>query len=134
MPPQQTECLVIKTEIDVVLVRQAVRKAAIAQTFSLVEQTKLVTAASEIARNTLDYGGGGEAIIDTLSDGMRRGVRISFIDHGPGIPDIEQALRDGFTTGGGLGHGLGGAKRLVGSFDIVSQVGVGTTVTIARWK
>ncbi len=134
MPTQQTERLAIATETDVVLVRQAVRKAAIGQAFSLIDQTKLVTAASEIARNTLDYGGGGEAHVELLTDGVRRGVRIVFVDHGPGIPDIELALRDGFTTGGGLGHGLGGAKRLVQDFDIVSTVGVGTTVTIARWK
>ncbi len=134
MPILTSERLAIAVETDVVLVRQAVRKAAVLQKFSLIDQTKLVTAASEIARNTLDYGGGGEAVIDCLLEFPRHGVRVAFTDHGPGIPDIDQALRDGFTTGGGLGHGLGGAKRLVEEFSIDSVVGSGTTVRIARWK
>ena len=100
---------------------------------SLVDQTKLITAASELARNALDYGKGGHADIETITE-ARRGVRIVFRDKGPGIPDIPQALTDGFTSGHGLGHGLGGAKRLVDDFDIKSEVGQGTTVTIARWK
>ncbi len=134
MPLLRREQVPIRTETDVVLVRQAVRRMAIEQGFSLVEQTKLVTAASELARNTLEYGLGGDAILDALVDGVRRGVQVVFEDHGPGIADIEQAMTDGFTTGGGMGHGLPGARRLVETFSITSVVGQGTTVTIARWK
>jgi serine/threonine-protein kinase RsbT len=101
---------------------------------SLVDQTKIVTAASELARNTIDYGGGGEAVLELVEDGGRRGVRLTFADQGPGIADIEQALRDGYTSGGGLGLGLGGARRLVNDFSIESTVGVGTKISIARWK
>ena len=115
-------------------VRQATREAAVAQGFSLVDQTKLVTAASELARNTRDYGGGGEVEITRLSEPLRRGVRLIFTDKGPGIADIEQALRDGYTSGGGLGLGLSGAKRLSNDFSIVSKVGEGTQVMIARWR
>jgi serine/threonine-protein kinase RsbT len=130
----KTETLAIRSETDVVLIRQAVRRLCIEQGFSLVEQTKFVTATSEIARNTLEYGGGGEAALETHLEGLRKGVRVVFVDQGPGIPDLEQAMRDGFSTGGGMGHGLGGAKRLVEHFQITSQVGAGTTVSIARWK
>ena len=115
-------------------VRQAAREAAVAQGFSLVDQTKLVTAASELARNTLDYGLGGEVEIARLNEPPRRGVRLVFSDKGPGIADIEQALKDGFTSGGGLGLGLSGAKRLSNNFSIVSKVGEGTQVMIARWR
>jgi serine/threonine-protein kinase RsbT len=101
---------------------------------SLVDQTKIITAASELARNTLDYGGGGEVRLKIIDDSGRRGVRLTFEDRGPGIADIEQALKDGFTSGSGLGLGLGGARRLSNEFAIESKVGVGTTVTIARWK
>lgn len=114
--------------------RQATREAAVAQGFSLVDQTKLVTAASELARNTLDYGGGGDVEISRVNDPSRRGVRLVFTDKGPGIADIEQALRDGFTSGSGLGLGLSGAKRLSNEFSIESKVGEGTQVTIARWR
>lgn len=124
----------IQSSADVVLVRQAVRQLAVELGFSLVDQTKIVTAASELARNTLEYGGGGTAKLEILQEGIRRGLRLIFEDKGPGIPDIELALKDGFTTGGGLGKGLGGSKRLVNEFDIVSCVGVGTTVTITKWK
>lgn len=124
----------IQSSADVVLVRQAVRQLAVELGFSLVDQTKIVTAASELARNTLEYGGGGTAKLEILQEGIRRGLRLIFEDKGPGIPDIELALKDGFTTGGGLGKGLGGSKRLVNEFDIVSGVGVGTTVTITKWK
>jgi serine/threonine-protein kinase RsbT len=134
MTQSKTSHLPIQNETDVVLIRQAVRKAAIEQGFSLIEQTKLVTAASEIARNTLEYGGGGEAILETREVDGRCGVIVRFIDHGPGIPDIELALKDGYTTGKGLGHGLGGAKRLVEVFEISSTLGVGTNILIARWK
>jgi serine/threonine-protein kinase RsbT len=106
----------------------------VTQGFSLVDQTKLVTAASELARNTLEYGGGGEVEIARVSEGARRGVRLIFVDHGPGIADIDQALMDGFTSGGGLGLGLSGAKRLCNDFSIESRVGEGTRVTIARWR
>jgi serine/threonine-protein kinase RsbT len=126
--------LPIRSQEDVVRVRQAARESAVAQGFSLVDQTKLVTAASELARNTLDYGGGGEVEITRLSESPRRGVRLVFTDKGPGIADVEQALKDGYTSGGGLGLGLSGAKRLSNDFSIQSKVGEGTQVTIARWR
>jgi serine/threonine-protein kinase RsbT len=128
-----TDIVPIKTGEDVVRVRQKVRVRATEAGLSLVDQTKLITAASELARNTLDYGKGGEARIETLS-APRTGVRIVFCDKGPGIPDVQLALKDGYTSGNGLGHGLGGARRLVDDFDIQTAVGKGTTVTIARWK
>ncbi len=124
----------IQSSADIVIVRQAVRKWAVELSFSLVDQTKIVTAASELARNTLDYGGGGTVTLETLQAGMRRGLRLTFEDKGPGISDIELALKDGYTTGGGLGMGLSGTKRLVNEFDIVSRVGEGTRVTITKWK
>ncbi|MEW5856188.1 MAG: anti-sigma regulatory factor [Cyanobacteriota bacterium] len=124
----------IQSSADVVLVRQAVRHFALELGFSLVDQTKIVTAASELARNTLEYGGGGTVKLEALQEGIRRGLRLTFEDTGPGIPDIELALKDGFTTGGGLGMGLSGSKRLVNEFNIISQVGVGTCVTITKWK
>src|ERR1700749_1005093 len=126
--------LPIRTQEDIVRVRQATRENAVVQGFSLVDQTKLVTAASELARNTLDYGGGGEVEIVRMSDPPRRGVRLIFTDKGPGIADIEQALKDGFTSGKGMGLGLGGAKRLCNEFSIDSKPGEGTKVTIARWE
>jgi serine/threonine-protein kinase RsbT len=128
-----TDIVPIRTGEDVVRVRQKVRVRATEAGLSLVDQTKLITAASELARNTLDYGKGGEARIETLS-APRKGVRIAFCDKGPGIPDVPLALKDGYTSGNGLGHGLGGARRLVDDFDIQTAVGKGTTVTIARWK
>ena len=124
----------IQTSSDVVMARQATRSAASEMGFSLVDQTKMVTAASELARNTLDYGGGGTMRLETLNEGPRRGLRLVFEDQGPGIPDVQLALKDGFTSGGGLGLGLGGARRLVNDFDIQSKVGEGTRVTITRWK
>jgi serine/threonine-protein kinase RsbT len=124
----------IRSSQDLVLVRQAVRTWSAELKFSLVEQTKMVTAASELARNTLDYGKGGEVKLELVQEGIRRGLRLCFEDKGPGIPDIELALRDGYTSGGGMGLGLGGAKRLVNEFDIVSKVGEGTRVTVTRWK
>ncbi len=126
--------LPIRSQEDIVRVRQVTRENAIAQGFSLVDQTKLVTAASELARNTLDYGGGGEVEISRVEELPRRGVRLVFNDQGPGIPDIEAALRDGFTTGGGLGLGLGGARRLCNEFSIESASGKGTRITIGRWR
>ena len=130
----KTDVLPLKTEQDIVLARQAVRKLAQEQGFSLVEQTKMVTAASEIARNTVIYGGGGTLTWEMLVDGGKKGLRLRFEDKGPGIPDIELALTDGFTSGGGLGLGLSGAKRLSHEFEISSKVGEGTRVTMLRWK
>ena len=118
----------------VVSVRQQVREFAIDARLSLVDQTKLITAASELARNMVVYGGGGTVLIEHCEDGGRSGVRITFEDKGPGIPDIALALRDGYTSGGGLGLGLGGAKRLVTDFEIESKAGEGTKIVIARWK
>jgi serine/threonine-protein kinase RsbT len=119
---------------DVVMVRQRAREQSQRAGFSLLETTKVVTAASELARNTLEHGGGGSAEIEVVTDGTRRGVRMTFIDEGPGIPDIDAALRDGFTTGGGLGLGLGGSRRLVSEFHIQSTVGRGTRIQVIRWK
>jgi serine/threonine-protein kinase RsbT len=126
--------LPIRSQEDIVRVRQATRENAIAQGFSLVDQTKLVTAASEIARNTLDYGNGGEVEITRVIDGPRKGVRLTFSDQGPGIDDLEKALTDGFSTGGGLGLGLSGARRLSNEFTIDSAPGKGTRIMIARWR
>lgn len=126
--------LPIRRSDDVVVVRQQVRALAVEVGLSLVDQTKIVTAASELARNTLDYGGGGQCAVHRIEDGIRKGLRLTFEDRGPGIANIEQALKDGFTTGNGLGLGLSGAKRLSNEFSIESTVGVGTRVTIARWK
>ena len=134
MPTTKTEEIKIQSSADVVVVRQSVRSAAMEQSFSLVDQTKLVTAASELARNTLDYGGGGGVRIEVISEGARKGVRLTFKDEGPGIADIDLAMRDGYTSGGGLGLGLGGAKRLVNEFHIDSAPGKGTTITITRWR
>jgi serine/threonine-protein kinase RsbT len=126
--------LPLTNEHDIVLGRQSVRRMTQQQGFSLVDQTKMVTAASELARNTLIYGGGGVLKWSLLSEGMRRGVRLTFEDHGPGIPNMELALTDGWTSGHGLGLGLTGTRRLVNEFEIESTVGVGTRVVITRWK
>jgi serine/threonine-protein kinase RsbT len=123
----------IATDEDVVRVRQLIRTVAVDLKLSLVDQTKLVTAASELARNTLVYGGGGQAEVEIVSNERRRGVRIAFSDSGPGIADLDLALTDGYTTGGGLGLGLTGSRRLVDEFDIQTEVGRGTTVTITKW-
>jgi serine/threonine-protein kinase RsbT len=106
----------------------------VAQGFTLVDQTKIVTAASELARNTLEYGGGGDCLVELLNDGARKGVRLTFSDHGPGIADIDLALKDGYTTGNGLGLGLSGARRLSNEFSIESKLGEGTRVAITRWR
>lgn len=134
MAVTRTERKPVLSGDDVVRVRQAVRTFAVEAGLGLVDQTKIVTAASELARNTLDYGGGGEVRIELLQEGRRRGVRLTFEDEGPGIPDIGLALTDHYTTGGGLGLGLSGAKRLSNEFHIESTVGIGTRVIIARWK
>ena len=134
MAALRDETFPIRSSDDIVKVRQITRELALMQSFSLVDQTKIVTAASELARNTLEHGRGGEVRVQALQEGVRRGVRLTFTDQGPGIADLERALRDGFTTGGGMGLGLSGSKRLVNEFDIESEVGRGTTVIIARWK
>ncbi len=131
---QKSETVPIKTSNDVVLVRQRVRALCIEQKIGLVDQTKIVTAASELGRNTLEYGGGGEAVLELLLDGDRAGIRLSFRDEGPGIADIALAMQDGFTSGKGMGLGLGGSKRLMQEFAITSEPGRGTVVTVARWK
>lgn len=125
--------LPIARDDDVVRVRQAVRAAAVAAKLSLVDQTKLVTAASELARNTLIYGGGGTADIEPVEVGRRKGVKVVFSDTGPGIPDLDLALTDGWTSGNGMGLGLSGARRLVDDFDIVTGTGEGTTVSVTKW-
>lgn len=134
MPVLLSEQRPIRTSEDVVAVRQAVRQRAIEMGFNLVEQTKIVTAASELARNTLQYGGGGEATIEGLDEIGRRGLRLTFEDRGPGIADVQLAMKDGFTTGTGLGLGLSGARRLSNDFHIESKVGEGTRVVITRWR
>jgi serine/threonine-protein kinase RsbT len=130
----RTDSLPLRTEQDVVLARQAVRKITQELKFSLVDQTKMVTAASELARNTVIYGGGGTMKVEVLLDGAKNGLRLTFEDQGPGIPDLALAMKDGWTSGNGLGMGLSGAKRLVNDFDIATEVGKGTRVMIARWK
>ena len=134
MSPTEPETLPLRTDEDVLRVRRAVRVRMIEQTFNLVQQTKMVTATSELARNAVVYGSGGSARLEVLEDSGRRGLRATFEDHGPGIADLAQALEDGFTTGVGLGLGLGGAKRLVNEFEIWSELGKGTRVTITMWK
>ena len=131
---ERNDALTLKTGEDVVRLRQAVRERAVAVGFTLVDQTKIVTAASELGRNTIQYGGGGEAIIEVVANGTRRGVRLAFVDQGPGIADIPQAMKEGYTSGGGLGLGLPGAKRLSDEFKIESEPGKGTRVFIVRWK
>ena len=134
MQVERTESVPIAADDDVVRVRQRVRDCAVAIGFGLVDQTKLVTAASELARNTLVYGKGGVALLEIVSNDRRRGLRLTFEDKGPGIPDIAQALTDGYTSGNGLGLGLSGARRLSQDFEITSRVGEGTRVVIGRWK
>ncbi len=128
-----SETVPVVSEADIVAVRRRVRETSAQLGFSLVDQTKVVTAASELARNTLIHGHGGEMELTTLN-GPRVGIRLTFQDNGPGIPDIQMALRDGFTTGSGLGLGFGGAKRLVNEFEVTSRAGEGTKVVITRWK
>jgi len=130
----RSEVLPVRTEQDIVMARQAVRKLTQEIAFSLVDQTKMVTAASELARNTVVYGGGGTLTCELLLEGARRGLRLTFEDKGPGIPDLSLAMKDGWTSGTGMGLGLSGAKRLVNDFEIQSKPGEGTRVTITRWK
>ena len=130
----KTETLELRNEQDIVLARQAVRRLSQQCGFSLVDQTKMVTAASELARNTLIYGQGGSVLCETILDGARTGLRLTFVDSGPGIADVSLAMTDGWTSGTGLGMGLTGAKRLVNEFDLDTKPGQGTRVTITRWK
>ena len=133
MTPLRSELLPVREESHILLVRQLVRECATELGFGVFDQAKLVTAASELSRNTLIHGGGGTLLLETFVEKDRRGVRLTFEDTGPGIADLEQAMTDGFTTKGGLGLGLGGSKRLVNEFEIVSRVGEGTRVTATRW-
>lgn len=130
----KTEELPIQTEEDIVKARQLVRQRALEMRFSLVDQTKIVTAASELARNTLIHGGGGRLVVSSLLNFSRQGVKLDFVDQGPGIADRELALKDGYTTGTGLGLGLSGSKRLMSEFELESSPGKGTRVTVIRWK
>ena len=134
MQIERHDTVPVASDQDIVRVRQHVRDWAVSLGFSLVDQTKLVTAASELARNTVVYGRGGTLRLEAVVNDRRHGLRLTFEDHGPGIPDLQLALRDGYTTGTGLGLGLSGAKRLCQDFEINSTVGEGTRVMIARWK
>lgn len=134
MDTAKGETLPLRTSEEVVLMRQAARKWAVALGFSIVDQTKIVTAASELARNTVIHAGGGTAFIEHVVNGARKGLRLVFEDQGPGIPDLELALKDGYTTGGGLGLGLSGSKRLMNEFYIETKIGAGTKVTVVKWK
>jgi len=134
MPIEKSESRSIRSEAEVVAARQAVRSWAVEARFSLIDQTKLVTAASELARNTLVHGGGGTMRMELVSEGGRSGIRLAFEDQGCGIADVEQALRDGYTSGNGMGLGLGGSRRLVNEFEISTSPGEGTVVTVTKWK
>lgn len=134
MVVRKDETLPVRASEDILRVRQRARDWAIECGFNLVDQTKIVTAASELARNTLHHGGGGMVRLEALENGTRRGLRLTFEDQGPGIPDVDLALKDGYSTGGGLGLGLGGARRLSNEFSITSRLGEGTQVCITRWK
>lgn len=134
MSVTKSEVFPLQTSNDIVVARQRVRQLALELRFSLVDQTKLVTAASELARNTLDHGRGGEMTLEVVNGMAKSGLKLTFIDSGPGIPNIEAALKDGFTTASGMGLGLGGSKRLVNEFSIESEVGKGTKVTVIRWR
>jgi|SRR5579883_1674984 len=134
MQVQRSETVLIRFPEDVVAARQVVRREAVAVGFSLVDQTKIVTATSELARNALVYGGGGTVEVSVIQQDFRVGLQVDFVDQGPGIADVERALQDGYTSGQGMGLGLGGAKRLSHEFSIETEVGRGTRVTIVRWK
>jgi len=134
MQVSKRDSLPIRVAADIVVVRQRVRQWSSELKFSLVDQTKIVTAASELARNTLDHGRGGSCLLEIVYNGTRSGLRLTFEDRGPGIQDIDLALKDGYTTGGGLGLGLGGSRRLVNEFEIASQPGGGTRVSVVRWR
>ena len=134
MAPRKSESVPIQTEEDIVAVRRIVRQFTLDLKFSLIDQTKIVTAASELARNTLIHGGGGQLQIECLVNGVRNGIKLTFEDQGPGIANIEQAMVDGYTTKGGMGLGLSGSKRLMNEFEIESNVGKGTRVAVTKWK
>jgi serine/threonine-protein kinase RsbT len=134
MLTSRSERIGVRAQSDIVNVRQVVRSWCMGVGMGLVDLTKIVTAASEIARNTVEYGGGGTLLLEEVRDGLRSGVRLTFADEGPGIRDVDRAMTDGFTSGNGMGLGLGGTKRLVDQFSIESAPGVGTTVTITKWK
>lgn len=134
MAIQNSLLIEIRKEEDLPITRQAVRKACLNLGFGIIDQTKITTAASELARNTLKYGGGGSVVLETLLEGVRKGLSLTFVDQGPGISDLDLAMKDGFTTGGGMGLGLGGAKRLADQFQIESHPGKGTQVRIIKWK
>jgi serine/threonine-protein kinase RsbT len=134
MTVQKSETLAVQSDSDIVFVRQRVRAWAVEMQFSLVDQTKLVTAASELARNTVEHGHGGELCMEVVSNEVKKGLRLTFADRGPGIPDVPMALKDGFSTGGGMGLGLSGSRRLVHDFDLQSKPGEGTRVMVTRWK
>ena len=134
MTPQRSETLPLRAEADMLLVRQFVRERAAELGFGVLDLTKLLTVASELGRNTLVHGEGGTMLLESIVEKDRRGLRLTFEDKGPGIPDIAQAMTDGFSTRGGLGLGLGGSKRLVDEFELVSSVGEGTRVTATRWR
>lgn len=133
MTSPRSEILPMRQEADILLVRQFVRECATECGFGVLTLTKLITVASELGRNTLIHGGGGTMRLETFAEKDRRGVRLTFEDHGPGIADLEQAMTDGFTTNGGLGLGLPGSKRLVNEFEVVSRLGEGTRVTVTQW-
>ena len=134
MTPSSDGSMALATEQDIVMSRQTVRKLTHELKFSLVDQTKMITAASELSRNTVVYGGGGQMRWEIVQEGLRTGLRLAFEDKGPGIPDVDLALTDGWTSGSGMGVGLSGSRRLVNDFDLRTEVGVGTCVTVARWK
>lgn len=134
MALQNSEVVPIQSSSDIVLVRQRVRGWTAELKFTLVDQTKMITAASELARNTLEHGGGGKVVFEMVGNGARNGLRLTFEDQGPGIPDVARAMTDGFTTKSGLGLGLSGSRRLVNEFEIASKVGEGTKVVVTRWR
>lgn len=134
MSVARSDRLAVRSGEDLLHLRQMVRQWAVDIGFGLLDQTRIVTAASELGRNMVDFAGGGVVRLEELADLGRRGLRLTFEDHGPGIPDVELALRDGYSTGSGLGLGLGGARRLMNEFSIASKVGSGTTVAITRWR
>ena len=130
----RSDTLPLRDEADIVALRQSVRRWSIELGFRLVDQTKIVTAASELGRNTLIHGKGGSAKIEAVANGTRQGIRLCFDDDGPGIPDIPMAMKDGYSTGTGLGLGLSGSKRLMDEFDVKSQSGAGTHISVIKWK